>query len=347
MSKITPDIINTASLGNGFKKKLNDCPNGFVQSESGCIQNCPSNKYLNNICRCNSTKDCPYGFTCLNNLCLSTDEKCPDYYIKNDNKCIQKCIKPENQNGPLCKCESSDDCNLGQECDNILKHCIIKPESLDFPLGISSDYEKNKLKRQEIKNKHTYNYWLLLPIAIIILFYVILNNINLPLKGIIFELLLISSLLFINYNRLDKTCNIDYDKAKEEVNKEETINEERKINEEGIKKDRKIPIIGTIRKSVIILGLSTLLVRLFTILPPLKTLISNIGRPIIGVITSVFLLILFLINNHLDDKLEGEDYDCNYILNVNTIKDDIKEPSNIVFLISIFMICVRIFNAFK
>ena len=54
----------------------------------------------------------------------------------------------------------------------------------------------------------------------------------------------------------------------------------------------------------------------------------------------------FIINNHLDDTLEGEDYDCNYILGYNTIKD-IKEPLNIVFLISLFMICVRIYFGVK
>jgi hypothetical protein len=334
MSKVTTDIINTASLGNGFKKKINDCPKGFVQSETGCIQNCPSNKYLNNICRCNSTKDCPYGFTCLNNLCLSTDEKCPDYHIKNDNKCIQECIKSENQNGPICKCESSDDCNLGQECDKTFKHCIIKSESLDNPLGISPNFEAEQKTRQEMKNKHTHNLWLLLPVVIIILFYFILKDIHFPLKGLIMELLIISSILFINFNRLDKTCNIDYDKVKEE-------NKESKN-----KGTRKIPIMGTIRKSVIILGLSYLMVRIFTILPPLRTLISNIGLPIIGVITSMCLLIIFLINNQIDDKLEGEDYDCNYILGLNNITN-MKDTSNIILLISVFMICVRIYFAFK
>lgn len=316
MSKvISPTIINSASLGYGLKKKLNDCPDGFVQSETGCIQNCPSKKYLNNICRCNLSRDCPYGFTCLNNLCLSTDEICPDNHKKEKNICIQECKYPKNKNGPICKCESNNDCNLGQECNTKFKHCIIKEESLNYPLGISPNFEAEQQTRQEMKNKNTYNIWALLPVVVTLLVYYVIKKLSFPLSGLASELLIIVSVLITNYKRFSKICT------------------------------SKIFIFGTIRKSVIILGLSSLLLRLFTVIPPMRSLISNVGLPVIGWITSISTLIIFLINNHLDDKLEGEDYDCDYILGVDTIKD-IKQPLNIVFLVSLFMICVRIYFAF-
>ena len=316
MSKINLNIVNSASLGFGFKKNIEECQRGFVKSESGCIQkDCKNKQYLNNICRCDLDKHCPYGFKCLNNLCLSTDEQCPDNHIRKDNKCIQECKDPKNQNGPLCKCESSDDCNLGQECNTKFKHCLIKEESLDYPLGISPTYEEQLLIRQEFKDKHTHTIFVLVPIIVICLVYFVIKTLDFPFKGVVSELLIITSVLFTNYQRFSKICNT------------------------------KIYLFGTIRKSIIILGLSSILVRLLLILPPLKLLVSSIGMGAIGIITSLAVTILHLINNQMDDKLEGENYDCNYILGLDTIKD-IKEPLNIVFLVSLFMICARIYFSF-
>ena len=48
MSKINPNIVNSASLGFGFKKNIDECQRGFVKSESGCIQkDCKNKQYLN------------------------------------------------------------------------------------------------------------------------------------------------------------------------------------------------------------------------------------------------------------------------------------------------------------
>ena len=327
MSQITPDIISVASIGNGYKKNTDNCPPGFNSTKNGCMQNCPNNTYINNICRCKINKDCADGFTCLNNLCMSTDEKCPDKHTNVKNMCIQECKNPKNQNGSVCNCITDDDCHKAevcdktlkscptQICDKTLKSCIFKPESLGNSLGISPNFEKQMKNFQDIKNGNTYNLFLLVPLVVILLVYYVLKRISFPLNGFISELLIIASVLFINYLRFYNIC------------------------------DSTLVISGTIRKSVIILGLSSLFVRLLAIIPPSRAFISNIGQSAIGWFTSITILLIFIINNHVEDDIDGREYDCNYILGLDTIKD-YNKPSNIIFLLSLFMIVVRLYTAF-
>jgi hypothetical protein len=316
MSKIIPpDIISVSSIGNGYKKKMENCAPGFNQTKTGCMQNCPNNTYINNICRCNINKDCVHGFTCLNNLCMSTDEKCPVKHKKVKNMCIQECIDPKNQNDPVCKCTVNEECHPEQICDKDLKSCTVKPESLGNSLGISPNFEAQIKSYQDMKNGNTYNLFLLVPVVVILLVYYVLKKFNFPLRGFISELLIIASVLFINYLRFYNIC------------------------------DSTLVISGTIRKSVIILGLSSLLVRVLAMMPPSRAFILSIGQPAIGWFMSISILLIFIINNHFDDDLDGQKYDCNYILGLDTVKD-INKPSNIMFLVGLFMIGVRLYSAF-
>lgn len=316
MSKIiTPDIISVASIGNGYKKKLDNCPQGFNSTKTGCMQDCPNNIYINNICRCNINKDCADGFTCLNNLCMSTDEKCPVKHTNVKNMCIQECKDPKNQNGPVCNCTVNEECHPEQICDKALKSCTVKPESLGNSLGISPNIEKQIKTYQDMKNGNTYNLFLLVPVCVILAVYYVLKKYNFPLKGFISELLIIASVLFINYLRFSNIC------------------------------DSKLVISGTIRKSVIILGISSLLVRLLAMMPPSRAFISSVGQPAIGWFMSITILLIFIINNHFEDDIDGQKYDCDYILGLDTIKD-FNKSSNIMFLVSSFMIGVRLYTAF-
>jgi hypothetical protein len=316
MSKIiTPDIINVASIGNGYKKKMDNCPLGFNSTKKGCVQECPHNIYINNICRCKINKDCADGFTCLNNLCMSTDEKCPVKHTNDKDICIQECKDPKSQNGPVCTCTTNNDCQPEQVCDTVLKSCIVKPESLGYSLGISPDIKKQIKLFQDIKNDSTYNLLLFLPLCVILIVYYVLKKYKFPLSGLISEILIVSSVLIINYVRFSTICK------------------------------SQLVISGTIRKSVIIIGLSSLITILLFILPPSKMFLSSVGQPAIGWFISITISLLYIINNHIEDDIDGQKYDCNYTLGIDTFKDR-EQPSNIVFFSSLFRIGVRLYKAF-
>jgi cation transport ATPase len=168
--------------------------------------------------------------------------------------------------------------------------------------------EKQKLENIENdeylkkKTKATYTFFMLVPIVAVVLAFIVAAT-GIPYGNLISQVVIIISVFVMNYARLRKIC------------------------------DSNLIISGTVRQTIIMVGMGSIFMMLLMILPPIRLLINLMGNAGSIVATAMGIIGLYIVNNIFGDLIDGKNYDCNYILGWNTIKD-FKKPTNIMFIVS-------------